>query len=269
MNSGKRITIRLRGLDEDNGDVRLNDFVQQLDILKKALLETQKLFSEKSFTYFKIVELQQNSPAQIVLEAVSNRIEDEPKTQVLVDKFFVSLTEIDKGNYPEGFTYETFCAYRDLTSLREKKRLTEVVISRNGDNPSYLHDFSRNIEKIMGSDEFEFGSYTGMLEAINIHNQNVFYVYSTSHLPKLKCNFPNNLKKEAISAIGKYVTIYGNKKLKPNIGDGIPYEMYVQEIEVHPDEDKLPKLSELRGLSSSIIEGTKSEDFVRGIRNEW
>jgi len=269
MDNSNRITLRLRGLDEDDGDVRLNEFAQQLDILKKALSETQKLVSDKPFAYFKIVELRQNSPAQIVLEAVPSKIEDGPKTQVLVDKFFFSLSEIDKGNFPEGFTYETFYAYKDLTSLREKKRLTEVVISRNGDNPSYLHDFSRNIEKIMGSDEFEFGAYTGMLEAINIHNQNVFYIYPASHLPKLKCNFPNNLKNEAISAIGKYVTIYGNKKLKPNISAAVPYEMYVQEIEVHPDEDILPTLRELKGLSPNIINGTKSEHFIRGVRNEW
>ena len=51
-----RITLRLKGLDEDNGDVRLNDFVIQLDILKKTLTETQKLVSEKNFSYFKIVE---------------------------------------------------------------------------------------------------------------------------------------------------------------------------------------------------------------------
>jgi len=269
MNTSNRIILRLRGLDEDGGDVRLNEFVQQLDILKKALSETQRLFPEEAFAYFKIVELQKNSPAQIGLEAVSIRIEDEPKTKALVDRFFNSITEIDNGKFPKGFTYETFYAYKDLTSLREKKRLTEVAISRNGNKPSFLYDFSSNIERIMGSDEFEFGAYTGMLEAINIHNQNIFYIYPTSHLPKLKCSFPKDLKAEAISAIGKYVTVFGNKKFKPNISGAIPYEIHVREIEVHPNEDELPTLKDLKGLSPNITEGKTSEDFVRGIRNEW
>lgn len=269
MAGSNRITLRLRGLDEDNGDVRLNDFVQQLDILKKALSETQKLLSEKPFAYFKIVQLRQNSPAQIDIEAVPFQVEEESRTFSLVDRFFVSINEIDKGKYPEGFTHETFNAFKDITSLREKKKITEIIVSRNGDNSSYLQDFSGNIEKIMGLDEFESGEYTGMLEAINIHHQNIFYIYPTSHLPKLKCIFPNELKKDAIAAIGRYVTVFGEKRLKPNLSNAIPYEMYAQEIEIHPNEEDLPTLSELRGIAPNIIKGKSSEDFVRGIRDEW
>jgi hypothetical protein len=269
MDNGKRITLRLRGLDEDNGDVRLNDFVLQLDILKKALSETQKLISDRPISYFKIVELRQNSPAQIVLEAVPTRYEDEIQTQALIDKFFYSISEIDKGNYPEGFTHETFDAYKDLTSLREKKRLTEIAILRNGNEPDLLADFATNIEKIMGADEFEFGTYTGMLDAINIHNQNIFYIYPTSQLPKLKCTFSKEIRAIAISAIGKYVTVTGEKRLKPKITDALPYEMHANEIEIHIDEDNLPDLKGLKGIAPGLTGDKSSEEFVRGIRNEW
>jgi hypothetical protein len=268
MDPKRRITLRLRGLDEDNGDVRLNDFVQQLDILKKALSETQKIISEKPIAYFKVVELRQNSPAQVVLEAVP-KTEGELQTEELVDKFLASIDEIDRGVYPQGFTHDTFSAYRDLTSLRDKKKLTEIFISRNGDAPYTLGNFSGNIEKIMGADEFEIGTYTGMLDAINIHNQNIFYIYPTTHLPKLKCFFGKELKNEAVSAIGKYVTVCGVKKIKANIGDGLPYEMHANEIEIHPEESELPKLEDLKGMDPNITGDLSSEEFVRGLRNEW
>ncbi len=269
MDENKRVSLLLRGLDKDQGDVRFKDFIQQLDIIKKSLLETQKLYSKKPFAYFKVVELSHTSPAFIVIEAVPNKVADEPQTQAVVDKFFHSLEEIERGKYPENFRYETFTAYKDITSLREKKRITEIIISRNGDSPSRLENLSNNIEQIMGSDEFEIGSYTGMLEAINIHNQNVFYLYPTSHLPKLKCVFSQNLREEAISAIGHYVTVMGVKKFKPNVRGGIPYEMRVQSLSIHPSEEDLPTLTDLKGIAPNATGDEQSEDFVRGIRDEW
>ncbi len=269
MDENKRVSLLLRGLDIDQGDVRFKDFIQQLDIIKKSLLETRKLYSKKPFAYFKVVELSHSSPAFIVLEAVPNRAADEPQTQALVDKFFQSLEEIERGEYPENFRYETFTAYKDITSLRDKKKITEIIISRNGDSPRRLENLSNNIEQIMGTDQFEVGSYMGMLEAINIHNQNVLFLYPTSHLPKLKCVFPQRLREEAISAVGQYITVIGTKKFKPNVSGGIPYEMRVTSLYIHPSEEDLPTLADLKGIAPNATGDEKSEDFVRGIRDEW
>lgn len=270
MDTKNRITLRIRGLDEDNGDVRLSVFVQELEILRKTLSETQKLMGNDEVAYFKIVELQKNSPAQVVVEPVPTKIEYQEQADNLVDLLFRNIANIQLGVYPTGFSYETLEAYKELTSLRDKKRISEIAIFREGGEVNYLTDFSSNIEKIKGNDEFEYGSYSGMLDAINIHNQNIFYIYRSTHSPKLKCSFSEELKDRAIAAIGKYVTICGIKKFLPNIEDDIPYEMFVKEIDIHPDEDKLPTLRELKGISSSgIPNGMSSETFIRGMRNEW
>lgn len=269
MEKVNRITLKLRGLDEDNGDVRLNDFVQELQILKNALTETQKLISENNFAYFKIVGLQKNSPAQVVLEAVPLKEEYSPYADALVDAFFSNITDIENNRYPARFTHETFDSYSQLTSLREKKKLTEIVISRDGETPNYLPDFSKKIEGIMGEDDYEIGSYSGMLDAINIHNQNIFYIYPTSHLPKLKCVFSSELKIDAVKAIGKYVTVSGQKRSMSNIHESHPYEMRVRKIEIHPDDGELPSLRDLKGIAPNITDNQSSESFIRGIRNEW
>lgn len=269
MSNQKRIILHIKGLDEDNGDVRLNDFIQELEILKKALIETQKLISSDTFAYFKVVELHKNSPAQVVVEPVPCNEEKTLETDLLVDNFFKNVKNIQQGAYPEGFTYETFEAYKDLTSLREKKKVADVGISQNGSDVDYLPDFSKKIEKIMGEDEFEFGSFTGMLDAINIHNQNIFYIYPTNKRPKLKCIFPKNLKNQSILAIGKYVTVFGRKRLMPNISGTHPYEMTISRIDIHPDEKNLPTLSDLRGIVSKISNGMPTESIIRGLRNEW
>jgi hypothetical protein len=267
-NSGKRITLRLTGLDEDDGDIRLNDFVLQLDYLKKALAEIQNLVAENPIAFFKITELSKNSPSLIVIEAVPILVEHEAKVGILIDKFFSSIDEIHNGQYPMGFTHDTFNAFKDLTVLKDKQKVKDLSISRNGENTNQLLDFSKDIEAIMGNDEYEYGSFTGMLDAINIHNQNTFYIYPTSHMPKLKCIFPSQLRGKAIAGVGRYVTVFGEKKLKPNISE-IPYEMQVFDIEVHPSSDELPLLSSLKGIASSLDRADLSENIIRGIRNDW
>lgn len=269
MESRNRITLRLQGLDEDSGDVKLNEFVQELETLKKALNETQKLISGDLFAYFKIVELKKNSPAQIVLEAVPNKIEYEKDTNELIERFFSNIHDIENGIFPKGFTYETFTSYKELTSLQEKKKIADIGFSRNGDPVNYLPDFSRKIDKIMGQDEFEYGSFTGMLDAINIHNQNVFYVYPTSHLPKLKCLFPKEQRESALIALGKYVTVTGQKRSLSNIQGSHPIELHVQGIYIHPDEKDLPTLRDLRGIASHNQSENKMNTILGGARNDW
>ncbi len=268
MNKSTRIVLHMRGLDEDNGDVRLNDFIQGLENLKKALIETQKLVSGDSFAYFKIVELHKNSPAQVVLEPVPCSEDKIVETESLVNDFFKNVKNIQLGIFPENFTFEAFEAYKDITSLRDKNRVLDIGLSQNDSDIDYLQDFSKKIDIIMGKDEFEFGSYTGMLDAINIHNQNIFYVYPTNRFPKLKCIFSQELKNLALSAVGKYVTVVGQKRLMPNVSGSHPHEMNVKTIEIHPDETNLPSLKDLKGIAPNITR-KQSELFVRGIRNEW
>ncbi len=270
MESDNRISVMLRGLDKDNGDVKFDDFIIQLDLIKKALNETQKIYSKKLFAYFKVVELRHKSPAFITLEAVPQNINDKDKTDNVIKKFFRSIDDISNNIHPEGFTYDTFKAYQNITSLKEKKRITEIVLARNEESTTYLENFTRKIENIMGNDEYEVGSYTGMLEMINIHsNQNVFYIYPTSNLPKLKCIFIKEQKQDVISSIDSYVTVIGKKKIKPNVTGSHSYEMKLIKIIKHPPEDDLPTLSQIGGIAPDITGDQNSDEFIRGNRNEW
>jgi hypothetical protein len=271
MAVNRRVSLRLRGLDQDEGDVRFDDFIAQLDILKKALVETQRIYSDKTIAYYKVVDLRHSSPAQIVLEAVPSQIENERDAILVVEKFFQSLDEIERGEYPDGFTYETFQAYKDITKLKESNKLTEITVSKNGDTPKVLEGLSYNIEQIMGTDEYETGSYSGMLEYLNIHgNQNVFNLYPlTPNLPKLKCVFPQRLRADAIAAVGQRVRVFGEKKYKPKLKSALPYEMRVTDIEVYPPDEELPKLGDLRGIAPDATGELSSEEFITGLRHEW
>lgn len=107
-----------------------------------------------------------------------------------------------------------------------------------------------------------------MLEHINLHSgQNVFTVYPTSRLPKIRCVFPKELRQQAIAAIDKYVHVFGFLKYKRR--EWYPYEMRAQSIEVYESEENLPTLHDLRGIAPEAAGDQLSEDFVRGLRDEW
>lgn len=270
MDKNKQIQLTLYGTDDEFGDIRFKDFIQQLDLFKKALSETKKVISSENFATFRVVDLRHQSPSTIIVEAIPKSPVHHQKAQLLVDKVFNSLEDIDKNQYPSGFTYDTFEAYKNISKLINQNKLKDIKITSpsNGSKPVEIKTISEKIDTIVGEDQSEIGTYTGMLEAINIHsNQNVFYIYPT-HLPKLKCHFSMDMQSEAISAVGKYVSVVGRKKFKPNIELSFPYIMYVSEIHVHEQLEKIPSLSRLWGIAPDITK-KKSEDFIRGLRDEW
>lgn len=268
MATNKRITLHLRGPDGDNGDVRFDDFIKQLNSVKHALSETERILSDQSSVYFKVVDLRHNSPASVVLEAVPVNGHGD-NSQIVVNKFFSSLDDIERETAPSGFDFNAFQAFKEMTSLIGKQ-LTEFSVSRNGDQPKILTSLAGNVDRILGPDEYEMGSITGVLEQINVHaNQNVFVVYPTSNQPKLKCIFPQELRAQAVHAVDQYVKIYGQMKYKTYLRGDHPYEMLVKQIEIYPAEDTLPTLGELEGIAPNSIGELTSEEFIRKLRYEW
>lgn len=273
MEVDKKIRITLVGREEDGGDVRFDVFIQQLELIKKALTETRKLLSDENFAYFKVSNLSHNSPASVELVPVSRREEDVEVTRSLVDQFFDNLDKIQQGVQPEGFTHETYEAYRGMSSLQSKGRLSYIEVSPNGSRDGVLlSTVARQVSELLGDDIREYGEFSGRLEFLNLHkNNNTFYLYPTlgSPMQKLKCKFRKELKPRVIEAIDRYVTVSGILKFKANVLDGLPHELLAHDIEIHPQENELPKLSSLLGIAPDATGDIVSEDFIRKQRDEW
>lgn len=264
-----RITLQIVGSDTDNGDVRFDDFLKQLNAIKKALFETDRLVSESEdgqSVYFRIVDLKHSSPAALVMEAVP--VEGKPNNAVaILDTFYSVVTDIQqKQQAPPNFDYPALQAYKELPVYKNTS-ITRTRIFRSGSELSILSSLPTTVDKILGPDIYEHGSITGTIDQINIHGQNVFTVYPLVRLPKLKCVFPRELRKRAIQAIGQHVSVYGRMKYKRR--DIHPYEMEVERVEVHPDDEYLPSLSALRGAAPGATGRVTSEEFVRQLRDDW
>lgn len=265
-----KFSFRMRGLDIDNGHVRVEDFISQLTSFKNALRATDRITSETASTYFRIVHLRHESPALVELEAVPVSTAHNNNAKQVVRRFFRSLDDIERGVAPEGFDFSTFQAFKDITTLLGKDKITELVVFHDEDQTKTLAPLSPQIEKILGPDEYEVGSATGMLDQINIHaNQNVFTIYPTAKKRKLRCVFTEVLRPQAIKAVGQYIRVSGRMKYKSHLEHRYPYEVLVQDLEVYPPKSELPTLGSLEGAASDIPLSMPSEEFVRRLRDEW
>ncbi|MEI9815175.1 MAG: hypothetical protein WDO18_22115 [Acidobacteriota bacterium] len=171
----RTISIILAG-KTPNAELRLDDFLDQMQALRLALRETERVVSGNDPSlYLRIKSLQKNSPAEVVLEAVSEAT-DERADPVYANHVVRSLTTnlrvISKRHrLPANVEMTTLDAYRELAEPAEKRGM-EVSIKTGNHSVEINKNFRETLDAIIGEDEYSYGSVTGKIEAINLHARN-------------------------------------------------------------------------------------------------
>lgn len=265
---GDKIIIQLEGSDDDRGHLRLNELIKQLELVASALKHTEQTVTgkdEKS-VYYRVIDLSHNSPVTCVLEAVPVKKEANSELAIrTISNFLRNLRQINtKGRVPKRVNTSALESYKELGSLLDKN-ISKVKISNSNFSIDIDKTFNFKVEEIIGPDEISKGSLTGNLEWINLHNASTFNIYPIVGAKKVKCHFSRELKEIVISAIDKYVRVYGDLRYKSR--DNFPYALNVEDMEVIPDEDDLPSLFDLRGIAPQATGNLSSQDFINSIRN--
>lgn len=263
----KRITIRFVGSAKDGGDVRLSEFIEQLEAFKDALKQTERILSgsDHQSVYYKIVGLSHNSPAEMTLEAVAP-----PKAPVsasaLTTKFVSSLRQIRSRKIPPANSdLVSLESYRKLTVPLQKNLQAVEVFEQKGKVVPIDCIFTERIDQIIGPDTVASGSLAGRLERVNFHNSLTFDIYPSVGPQRVRCVFQPELKEKVKRALDGYCTVTG--KLRYKQWDQYPYRIDAHNIDTHENNANLPTLHDLRGLARDSTGRMSAEDFVRSIRN--
>jgi hypothetical protein len=275
-----RITVQLQGSFEDDWHVTLSAFLTQLEAIKAALKQTERLVSgeDEPSVYYRIVDLRHSSPATVVLEAVSrmNRPEQEAKkktrparrvdySQATVRQFFHSLKDIrERKQAPARADLQTLEAYRNLAGPLEKK-VSGLKLIDSEDSVDIDRTFQSAIDEIIGPDELVEGTISGTLEKINLHNTTRFDIFPPIGPKQVGCDFKPSLKGEVIKAVDQYVCVGG--KLRYKRLENFPYAINVESIEILPPENELPSLFDIKGMAPNLTEGKSALEFLEGIRD--
>ena len=270
MARNRRITIQLFGASADKQDVRLDDFIEQLNNVKKALRETELAISgeDESAIDYKVVDLRHSSPSTIVLEAVSLNGHAGPKSFMpkVAESFASELSMIKrKGQLLIEPSLARLHAYQEI-GAKEKSRVQKVVIKLGRSTVTIDAKFKQKLSAIVGPDEFAEGTVSGMLEALNFHNTNRFTLYPPLGPKKIAGTFPSSLRPKVKEAIGNFVTVSG--KLKYKAWSPFPHGVIAEDVDIHEPDNELPKLIDMRGAFAGSTGNLNSAEFIDYLRHE-
>jgi hypothetical protein len=269
----KRLTIELVGSSADKRDVRLDDFIAQLQTVKKALRETEIAVSgnDEPALDYRVVDLRHSSPSTVVLEPISLNGALPPELIADVLKTFTAELRLIKreGRLLTEPDLARLQAYQDL-GVKTNNRIETVKIRSGRTVVTIDEKFKRKLASIVGPDEFVHGTISGMLEAVNFHNTNRFVVFPVLGPKRVVGQFPMNLRPKIKEAIGNYVTVFG--KLRYKAWSDYPHGVIAEDVDIHEAESDLPTLTKLRGAFTGELgpphTHMNSAEFIDKLRDE-
>ena len=267
MARDQQITITISGLPEDDGRVRLNVLMGQLQNLSAAITRLDRAASGgEPSNYLQIVSLSSASPATIVLEPKEMPKRPHTATRV-IQRFAEALETITRGEAAGNVDAELLENMRGLAQPIGK-RVAGLTLAVGPSRFEFTEAVARQIELALAVSETCDGSVDGRLEWINIHGgANTFHIYPLFGPTKITCHFPARLLDDAIGAINRRVEVTGTLKYRTRAH--FPHEIAVESLEAFPRDNELPTFDDLRGRAPAATGTLSSEDFIREIRDEW
>jgi hypothetical protein len=126
--------------------------------------------------------------------------------------------------------------------------------------------FEANADRILNDTVPTDGSVTGRLEKINVHERNEFVLFPPIDGYSIVCRFPDGLLDKVREAIKRNVTVAGTMHYAPD--SPFPSLVYVRRMDIQPNDDVLPTLTELRGAGAGCTGNMTAVEYVRSLRDE-
>lgn len=253
------ISARLVGADEDGGHVQYDDFLRFCGMMGVCLRRVESAVTgQDARIHYRIVGLRDSSAG---IELAPIRLKKGTDYREAVQSLFLgTVMAIQTGGAIDPrLTPDVLECFRKLYKAPQKTK--EMWIGGKQITSRYL----ANIEEILKPSLSSEGSVTGVLERLNVHDKNEFVLYPPIW-GAIVCTFPEGLFEQVRSAIKRNVTVYGTLLYPPD--KPYPAKVQVKSMEVHPPDDALSTLRELRGAFRDGLGGKSAVEFVRAIRDE-
>src|SRR5690242_16083133 len=232
------IRIQLIGAQSDNKDVRLSELISQLDAVKAALRESEEFVNpsvSKTLDY-KVVDLRHSSPATIVVEPIPDVQHPTFYADRVLRTFTTELRTIRTRKRLLGAPQMSrLAAYGQIGASPQRKleQVNNALEDRLTKKPTREvpidKKFKENLQEIVGPDEIVYGSISGRLEYVNLHNVKKFRLYPDLGPKRIDGTFTEKARADVRNAIDRFVTVFG--KLKFKTWDRYPYEVSAEHIQ--------------------------------------
>lgn len=260
-----QVHVRLEGAPKDKGLVRLGDFSRLCDNLRKCFKEIELSITEEEKTRadYRIVGLECSSAA-IAVEPAPSRNGRDVGTEVIV-AFREAVDDLESGE-----PVDQRLSYRAIESLRDLykpiwQKPNEERLGLRVDRTAVTSRFMANVEKLLETPLKSEGTVSGLLGRVNVHNTWEFALYPPIGGFHVTFTFDEVQLPEVRAALKRNVTVSGTLYYRPETP--FPIRGKLRSIEVHPDAEALPRLSDKRGIARQSLKGIDSVRAVRAIRD--
>lgn len=225
-----RVELILEGMPEDEGRLRLNTFMSQLQNFGAALGKLDREANDgKAANVFQIVELSYSSPLRVVLEP--KPISPVRDTGHLVIARLKHVTDvIASGGDLSRMDADLLEDIKSL-SLPVGKTVKSATIIFNGSAVDLTPRVAHQLEIALAVEDECEGSLEGDLDQINVHEgANIFHVYPQIGPKRVTCRFPARLFDDAVAAVGRRIEVFGTLRFRARAP--FPHEIAVNGIDI-------------------------------------
>jgi hypothetical protein len=271
-NTSNLITIKVEGFDSENGHVRADEFVGELERLLIVLNGVDRLVGNTGHPtlYYRIVSLRHGSPVSVTLEPVVRPTIHKPAKDFIGirhHRFFSELEAIREDRPLSAEMDEQLLEHLLDLSGTENKTFKSVTIQNGASHIKLDSQFEQNLKKILGEYDASYGGVEGKMDTANIHGYaRRFWIYPVIGASKIRCDFLPGTSDQIKAALGSYVRVEGVKHFRPQ--SPYPFRISVKELTIIKDT-KPVSLKDLGGVAKGATEQLSSVEFVRKMRNEW
>ena len=260
------VVFRLVGTPSDGGLVRLHEFNEFCQHVADVLKETERCISAggKRTLQYRVADLQCKS-ALIQLEPVKPNRGKDRRAEVL-DTVRSTCQRLQSGQKPDPrLSPRAIHAYKEMAKPIQRS-IGKTVDQQHAiqvDGIELTSAFVVNIDKLSEKKVKSVGSFSGVLEQLNLRNKSEFAIFPPIGEHRIVCHFPENLFDIVRDGLKRHVTVYG--AMYYVVGKPYPEHCEVKDIVVHPPHDELPTLS---GLAGKLVLRGDSVSMVRALRDE-
>lgn len=264
--SGEDITFMLAGAERDDGYVRLSELAECFERLQECLRATERCITGKNPTLtYLMKKLTVGSPAVGTITAKKPRRKLDVRSEV-ASVFRRTVSDLQRGERRRNpvLDHDAYGTYRKLGEIIQKsdeKARPRLVL----DGTVVTHEYLVSADKALEFQESSIGSISGVLEKIDVHGKNNFAIFPPIYSQQVSCTFHDDLLPKVQAALKSAVTVFGTLHY---VADRfLPVKVDVNDLEVHPLAECLPKLTDMAGRLPHLNDG--SVQLVRSIRDAW
>lgn len=261
------ITVEMEGSDEDGGDVRLVEFIEELNAVHSALRHVQQwVTTDANPVSYRVLKLSHSSPSRVTIGIIPRTPVHAETPRRMSRRFAYALQTVRrKHRYSQNVDPQVLESFTRVTSPLDKN-MKSIKFLRNQESAIRVdRQFALNLKEILMNEYEERDEIVGMIEALNIHDKAQFHIYPPIGAAKILCRAPVSLRADVSNNAGKKVAVDGWALYRKDAP--FPHMMRVERITPLPSDDELPRLSDLHGIAPDATKGEKPEDFVRGLRD--